>query len=101
MYKWLGNLMDSNEKALKKLQPIVDKINALEPEYTKFTDEELKAKTPEFRDRLVKAVAGAQNRVDTARQELQDAKKRVAEAQDKFTAESGELAVKQAQERLE
>jgi preprotein translocase subunit SecA len=101
MFKWLGNLMDSNEKALKKLQPIVDKINALEPEYTKFTDEELKAKTPEFKDRLVKAVAGAQNRADTARQELQDAKKRVAEAQDKFTAESGELAVKQAQERLE
>lgn len=57
MFKWLGNLMDSNEKALKKLQPIVDKINALEPEYTKFTDEELKAKTPEFKDLLVKAVA--------------------------------------------
>ena len=53
MFKWLGNLVDSNEKVLKKLQPVVDKINALEPEYDKFTDEELKAKTQEFKDRLV------------------------------------------------
>jgi preprotein translocase subunit SecA len=101
MFKWLGNLVDSNEKVLKKLQPVVAQINALEPEYEKLTDDELKAKTHEFRDRLAQATADAQNRVDTARQELQDVKKRVAEAQDKFTLESGELAVKQAQERLE
>ena len=101
MFKWLGNLVDSNDKALKKLQPVVAQINALEPEYGKLTDDELKAKTHEFRDRLAQATADAQNRVDTARQELQDVKKRVAEAQDKFTLESGELAVKQAQERLE
>jgi len=97
MFKWLGNLVDSNDKALKKLQPVVAQINALEPEYGKLTDDELKAKTHEFRDRLAQATADAQNRVDTARQELQDVKKRVAEAQDKFTLESGELAVKQAQ----
>ena len=49
MFKWLGNLVDSNEKVLKKLQPIVDEINGLEPEYEKLSDEELKAKTLEFR----------------------------------------------------
>ena len=101
MFQWFKNSLDSNEKVLKKLLPIITKINALEPEYTKLPDYELKAKTPEFKDRLVKAVADAQNRVDTDRQELQDAKKRLAEAEDKFTAESGGLAVKQLQERLE
>ena len=32
--------------------PIVDHINALEPEMEKLSDEELKAKTQEFRDIL-------------------------------------------------
>lgn len=52
MFKWLGNLIDSNEKVLKKLQPIVEKINSLEPEYEKLSDEQLKAKTEEFRARI-------------------------------------------------
>jgi preprotein translocase subunit SecA len=101
MFKWLGNLVDSNEKVLKKLQPVVDNINELEPEYEQLSDEELKAKTQEFKDRLGQATADAQNRVEAIKQELKEAKQRVAEASDIFTSESGELAVKQAQERLE
>ncbi len=45
-------LGDPNAKVLKSLQPNVDKINALEPEYKKLSNEELKAKTPEFKKRL-------------------------------------------------
>ena len=45
-------LGDPNDKALKKLSPIVKKTNALEPEYQELTDEELRAKTDEFRARL-------------------------------------------------
>ena len=41
-----------NERLLKQLQRIVDKINALEPELHKLTDEQLKAKTPEFQERI-------------------------------------------------
>ncbi|HJS34142.1 MAG TPA: preprotein translocase subunit SecA, partial [Pseudoxanthomonas sp.] len=41
-----------NERLLKQLQRIVDKINALEPELRKLTDEQLKAKTPEFQERI-------------------------------------------------
>ncbi|MFC2072677.1 preprotein translocase subunit SecA [Chloroflexota bacterium] len=52
MFKWLGGLIDSNEKELKRLQPIVDKINELEPEFEKLGDAELKAKTDEFRARI-------------------------------------------------
>jgi preprotein translocase subunit SecA len=52
MLKWLGSLVDSNEKQLKKLQPVVDKINSLEPEFEKLSNAELRAKTAEFRARL-------------------------------------------------
>ena len=86
MFKWLGNLVDSNEKVLKKLQPVVDKINELEPEYEKLSDDELKAKTQEFKDRLAKATVDTQKRVEAIKQELQEAKKRLAEASDKFTS---------------
>jgi len=52
MFKWLGGLADSNEKELKRLQPLVDTINQLEPEFKKLSDEELAAKTGDFKARL-------------------------------------------------
>ncbi|MBO19189.1 MAG: preprotein translocase subunit SecA [Chloroflexi bacterium] len=45
-------LGDPNQKALKKLYPIVDETNDLEAETQELTDEQLKAKTEEFRSRL-------------------------------------------------
>lgn len=41
-----------NERLLKQLHRTVDKINALEAELQKLTDEQLKAKTPEFQQRI-------------------------------------------------
>jgi preprotein translocase subunit SecA len=52
MLKWLGNLIDSNEREVKRLQPLVDDINALEPDFEQLGDAELRAKTDEFRMRL-------------------------------------------------
>jgi preprotein translocase subunit SecA len=52
MFKWLGGLVDSNEKELKRLQSLVDTINQLEPEFKKLSDDELGAKTAEFKARL-------------------------------------------------
>ena len=49
MLKWLGSLVDSNERALQRLQSLVDKINALEPEFEQLSSAELRAKTEEFR----------------------------------------------------
>ena len=37
MFKLLGGLVDSNEKELKRLQPLVDRINELEPEFEKLS----------------------------------------------------------------
>lgn len=43
-----------SERELKRINPIVDKIEALEPEFVKLTDDELRNKTKEFKARLEK-----------------------------------------------
>lgn len=47
--KLFGN---QNAKDIKSIQPLVERINALEPEFEQLTDAELKAKTAEFKERL-------------------------------------------------
>jgi len=55
LLKFLKNLFgDDNEKELKRMQKIVDKINALEPEMQKMSDSSLAGKTAEFKRRLNK-----------------------------------------------
>ncbi len=46
LLKLLG---DPNNNKIKKMMPIVDHINALEPSFNELTDEELKNKTAEFK----------------------------------------------------
>ncbi len=41
-----------SQRELKKIYPIVDKIEALEESYRQLSDAELQAKTPEFKERL-------------------------------------------------
>jgi preprotein translocase subunit SecA len=41
-----------NERELNKLRPIVEQINALEPQVETLSDDQLKAKTPAFREQL-------------------------------------------------
>ena len=49
----------SNERAVKRLLPTVKKINDLEPSIQALSDDELRAKTVEFRQRIADAVAAA------------------------------------------
>jgi len=45
---------DANEAYLKKLQSVIEKINSFEPVFEKFSSEQLREKTKEFKQRLVK-----------------------------------------------
>ncbi len=55
MIKMLLKLLgDPNEKKVKAIMGIVEHINALEPEFAAMSDEQLKAKTQEFKDILAK-----------------------------------------------
>ncbi|MBN2032341.1 MAG: preprotein translocase subunit SecA [Deltaproteobacteria bacterium] len=54
-----GNLIkgifgSKNERELKRMAPIVQKINALEPHYKSLSDPELKGKTAHFKERLAR-----------------------------------------------
>ena len=42
----------SSQREVKAITPLVDKIESLEEEYKALTDQQLQAKTPEFKERL-------------------------------------------------
>ena len=72
MFKWLGSLTDSNEKVLKRLQPVVNRINELEPEFERLGDAELCAKTNEFKSRLAEATAKVRQQLIEARKKQEE-----------------------------
>ena len=52
MIKIFKKLFDNEYKELKRFNAIAEKIDALDPEYSKMTDKQLAAKTDEFKSRL-------------------------------------------------
>jgi preprotein translocase subunit SecA len=70
----------SNDRILKKLWPVVGTINELEPSIKRLTDEELRAKTVEFRSRIAGRAAEAGKGIEDKeeREKAQDAAERAA-----------------------
>jgi preprotein translocase subunit SecA len=60
----------SNERAIKRLQPLVDQINALEPQMQQLTDEQLRAKTAEFRARVKERVKDVEESIARVNEEM-------------------------------
>ena len=55
MQKLLAKIFGtSHQREMKKIQPIVDQINRLEPEMQNLSDEQLKNKSKDFQERLKK-----------------------------------------------
>ena len=52
MMKFLNRLVDSNEREVRRLEPLVEQINALEPEYEAMSDAELRGSTATLRATL-------------------------------------------------
>ncbi|OLE52576.1 MAG: preprotein translocase subunit SecA [Acidobacteria bacterium 13_1_20CM_3_53_8] len=68
--KFLTKLFGSeNQRYLKKIQPIINSINELEPSVQKLSDEELRARTVQFKERVAQAVADAQDMEERKRRE--------------------------------
>src|SRR5215471_13133395 len=59
----------ANERLLKKLWPVVARINALEPEVSRLSDEELRVKTEGFKARLARRLEGAEELSGEARKQ--------------------------------
>jgi preprotein translocase subunit SecA len=53
MFKAIERIFGSySDREIKRLMPLVERIESLEPEFEKLTDAELKGKTADFRRRL-------------------------------------------------
>ena len=61
----------ANERLLKKLWPVVARINSLEPEISRLSDEELRAKTEEFKTRLARRLEGSEELSPEPRKQLE------------------------------
>lgn len=65
-----SKIFGSNEREITKLQQVVDKINRLESQFEQLTDEQLKNKTAEFKQRIADRMS--QFQAKTAGQEMGD-----------------------------
>ena len=54
MFGILSKFLDSNEKQVNKLQPLIDEVGSFEKKISKLTDSKLEAKTAEFKQRHLK-----------------------------------------------
>ncbi len=60
---------DASDREARRLQPVVDKINALAPEFERMSDDELRAQTDTFRAFIAGEVGALQQEVNAAREE--------------------------------
>ncbi len=100
MFKWLSGLVDSNDKELRRLQPLVEEINSLEPEFEKLSDTELQAKTAEFKARIAQAIAEITRQLTEANQELEEIKHRLATTSEEFERKDYDSKSKRLEERI-
>jgi preprotein translocase subunit SecA len=59
----------SSDIFLKKVKPVVEQINALEPSMQALTDEQLQAKTAEYKQRVERALDGIEDQTERRRRE--------------------------------
>jgi len=80
--KFLTKLFgSSNQRYLKTLHPLVEHVNALEPEMKKLSDDELRARTAEFKERVARQIAEAGD-------DKEDRKRRTRTALDEILPEA-------------
>ena len=65
---------------LKKIRPLVEEINALEPSIEKLSDDELKAQTPKFKEQIARAIEGIEDKAERRKAEQEILHKLLPEA---------------------
>ncbi len=60
----------SNERAIKRIRPLVEQINGLEPQMKQLSDEQLRAKTDEFRARIRERLKAVEDEIAQITEEL-------------------------------
>ena len=75
MFTWIlqHTIGTRNDREIKKLRPLVDEINRIEESYRNLSDEQLRAKTVEFRERVRGNMEEARERMEGLRLKLDEA----------------------------
>jgi preprotein translocase subunit SecA len=63
---------DKASRDLKEMQPYADQVKAVYPQLQSLSNDELRAKSVEFKQRIAAKIADEQGRIDTLRQETED-----------------------------
>jgi preprotein translocase SecA subunit len=88
MLSWIKKVVGTkNEREIKRIRPLVEGVNALEPAYQNLTDDELRAKTEQFKHRLQESTAALRKELAEAEagfssldaEQREEHKERVAE----------------------
>ncbi len=61
---------DKNKKAIKEILPLVDEINKYYESYKNLTDDELKAKTEEFKNKIAEETKELRNQIEEIKNQL-------------------------------
>src|SRR6266571_3406169 len=100
--QFIGKIMgDPNKKDIKAIRPLIDKINALEPDMKKLSDEELAAKTAEFRSQLLLYLKGGLVLEDELVKLFREALQSVEPLAGKFTTAQLHAAVTEFRQSIE
>ncbi len=68
--KFLTKVFGSeNERFLKRIQPIIEHINSLEPSMQKLSDDELRERTPRFKEQVERALEGITDKEERRKRE--------------------------------
>ena len=70
----------SNQRFLKSIKPLVDKINSLEPQCRALSDDELRARTAFFKERVQQAVGDTKDKEERKRRERESSTRLLPEA---------------------
>src|SRR5436305_1079680 len=98
----LGKLLgDPNKRDLKTIQPLIDKINAFEPAMQKLSDDELAAKTAEFRSQLFLHLKGGMVLEDELVKLFREALNAIEPYAKKSTNEQLHVAITEYRQTLE
>ena len=65
----------SNQRFLKSIAPMVEEINALEPSMQALSDDELRARTAVFKERVQQAVKDTTDKEERKRRERDSARR--------------------------
>jgi preprotein translocase subunit SecA len=88
----------ANERLIKRLTPIVNQINAVEPEIQKLSDEELKARTADFKARVAARVGERTRAYDQQLDEIRQRLKEAEEARDREGQENARTDLRRVEE---